>query len=388
MTEEIVCELDYIAKEIEKHIPDQSLPGLLSGTAGIALFLFIYSKYKQSEYFYNIAYQTLEKTIDNINLCTGHSFCSGISGICWAIDFLCDNGYIDKQNSNINIELYPYLKKQAIKSAVEGDFDFMHGSIGSAIYLLENNDSDTTFHNEIIESLSKYMIFCADGGCWKYYWADMKKDSRINISISHGMASTCIYLIQLLNKFGSEEKGAYLLGKSIDYIIGQEYKDNRLSIFPTFCKHYDNKNNIRNSRLGWCYGDLGIALLFWNYYKHLGSKYFLNKSIELFLKIGKRKDLDTNCVFDAGLCHGTSGISLIYQKMYLNTNIEEFKEISVYWLNETMNFSFTQKRHSAYPSNNPEHHLSLLDGLSGVGLYLLSQIDKRYLGWEKALLIN
>lgn len=388
MTDEIVQELDKIAKEIENQIPDLSLPGLMSGTAGISLFLFIYSKYKGSEHFYNIACQILEKTIDNINLCTGHSLCSGISGICWAIEFLCKNEYIDKQNRKINQELNSYLKNKAIKSAEEGDFDFLHGSIGSAIYLLESKDSDISFHENILKSLTQYMHDSYEGGYWMYYWADMKKDRRINISISHGMSSTCIYLIQLLNKIGSKEEGKYLLEKSINYIIAQEYKENRLSAFPTFCKQYDNKNQIRNSRLGWCYGDLGIGLLFWNYYKYLDSKYFRDKSIDLFLKIGKRKDLDMNSVHDAGLCHGTSGIGLIYHKMYLNTNINEFKKISEYWLNETINYSFSKKGQSAYPSNNPEHSLSLLDGIAGIGLYLLTQVDNQYLGWEKMLFIN
>lgn len=390
MRSKITIKIDEFANHLENHLSKQIYPGLFSGTAGISLFFFTYSKYKQSDYYYDLACEILEKTINNINFCTGHSFCSGISGICWLIDYLCDNEYIHAQNKEINIDLYAYLKKQAIKSAENGDFDFLHGAIGSAIYLINNEfkNIDKKFHEEILNLLNHYMIKEPNGGYWTYYWADMNKEPRINISISHGMASTCIYLIHILNKFKSKQKIIDMLDSSMKFIATQEYKDCRLSIFPTFSKEYDKMNQIINSRLGWCYGDLGIALVYWNYYKQLQVNDYKEKAIDLFTKIGHRKELNANNVTDAGLCHGSSGIGLIYYKMYLNTKIDYFREVSEYWLNVTINFLLYNDGCAGYKINNPEHSLSFLGGITGIGLYLLSQINNDYLGWENTLLIN
>lgn len=385
MEKQIIKILDNISDKIIGHYDESSTPGLLSGTGGISLFLFMYAHYKKSKYHYQIAWEILNKTINNIHLCTGHTWCSGISGICWLIDYLCIHKYINKQNQYISKELMPILEEQIITSINEGDFDFLHGSIGTAIYLISKNKK--YIHQQIVNSLINKMVSIhPKQGYWKYYWSDLKKESRINISLSHGMASTCIYIIYLLNIY-KFKNAIEILEKSLQYINSQSYNNNlRLSVFPTFNKEYDNVHQIQYSRLGWCYGDLGIALLYWSYHKYLQSNFYKNKAIELFKKSCQRKELGINKVSDGGLCHGTSGIGLIFYKMYLNTKIDKFRDTANYWLTETINFSQKEYGYNTTPKYN--NHLSMLDGISGIGLFLLSIINKRYLGWEKTLLIQ
>lgn len=388
MKEEIAKKIDDIAQEIRVHIVEPLPPGLFSGTAGVCLFLFLYSLWKRSELYYQIAYDTLNKTLDSISDCFNHTFCSGVSGICWLIDYLCDNKIIESYNREIVFELLPYVRRNLSQSIKKGDFDFLHGAIGSAIYLLNRiPHTEKKIHNQILDSLKENMVLTSTGGYWEYYWNELMDNRHVNISIAHGMASTCIYLANLINIFNCS-KARDLLNKSMQYIVNQEYLTNRLSSYPTFSQEYDLENGIINSRLGWCYGDVGIALLYWNYYKMCLNEKYKEKAIGLFMKISDRRALQENRIIDAGICHGTSGLGLVFSKMFLNTNNIKFRGAADYWLSETMKFSKYQDGYAGYKTNGQYASINLLEGISGIGLYLLSQVNSRFWGWEKVLLIN
>ena len=388
MKEKIIRKLDDIAQEIRIHIESPLPPGLFSGTAGVCLFLFLYSLWKKSELYYQFAYSTLSKTLDNISDSANHTFCSGVSGICWLIDYLCDNKIIESYNRRIVVELLPFIRKKLLQSAEIGDFDFLHGAIGSAMYLLNRSPhKGMHIHNQIIDSLEKHIISTSTGGYWEYYWNELRNSKHVNISIAHGMASTCIYLVNLINSF-KLPNARNLLEKAIQYIIKQEYLTNSLSSYPTFSQDYDLEKGIANSRLGWCYGDIGIALLYWNCYKMCFGEKYKEMAIKLFAKISDRKTLLENGIIDAGICHGTSGLGLVFYKMFLNTGNLKFKETSSFWLSETMKFSIYQDGYAGYKANGQYASINFLEGISGIGLYLLSQVNPRFLGWERVLLIN
>ena len=53
----------------------------------------------------------------------------------------------------------------------------------------------------------------------------------------------------------------------------------------------------------------------------------------------KRRNLKEEGVLDAGLCHGSSGISMIFRRMYIETQQREFADARDYWIEKTLNFS-------------------------------------------------
>lgn len=217
------------------------------------------------------------------------------------------------------------------------------------------------------------------------YW-ESKIGNMKNISISHGIASICIFLTKTYSSNLNKLKSKELAMESINFILNQEniFTKDLISKYPSFCRI----NSKNNSRLGWCYGDLGIAMAFWHYSQVFQDKVIEQKAIDIFLFNSKRRDLDLNAVIDASLCHGTSGIALIFYRMYINTHIELFLETAQYWLNQTLVMSKHIDGIVGYKSNNKDNSINLLTGISGIGLALLTMLSGDNFDWDECLLLS
>ena len=103
--------------------------------------------------------------------------------------------------------------------------------------------------------------------------------------------------------------------------------------------------------------------------------------------------MQKNNIVDAGLCHGTAGIAHIYKRMYINTNIIEFKDASNYWYSETLKMA-KYDIPSGFLAYRPiengglKKEFGFLDGISGIGLSLISAISDIEPAWDEALLLS
>jgi len=71
------------------------------------------------------------------------------------------------------------------------------------------------------------------------------------------------------------------------------------------------------------------------------------------------------------------GIAHLYNHFYQQTSIEAFKTAALYWISET----YSQK------TIQSEIDVSLLDGLTGVGLVLISAMADFKPDWDSCLLL-
>jgi lantibiotic modifying enzyme len=377
-------EIVFCIKNIDNK--DYISPGLFSGSAGIALFLFYYSKYAKDEFYESKAMSFLEHSIDSIGNSLNATFCSGISGIGWCIHHLISNGFIDEENIDIIHVFDKYLCEKALEYSSANYFDYLHGAIGIAVYLLKRTTNNNVLEceKEIITILNNSKKYIDNTCFWEY-----KIGNKNNISLSHGMASTCIFLSKAYDKLSIQKSiTGELARKSIYFIINQEIiSSNKISMFPTFSLMENNKNSL-GSRLGWCYGDLGIALALWHYSQILQDNKIEQKAIDIFLFSSLRRDLNKNAIIDAGICHGTSGIALIFRKMYYYTKKQEFLEAALFWLNQTLLMSKYEDGIAGYKANQKTSSFDFLEGIAGIGLVLLSFLTNEDTLWDECLLLS
>jgi lantibiotic modifying enzyme len=378
--EEIVNCLTYL--KVDKNWS----PSLFSGYAGIILFLFYYSQYSKKEYYANKAMNFLSFIFENIKT-QDYTFCNGMSGVCWCIQHLIKQRFIDIENFDILDHFDNYLCKHALFSLqVHKNIDFLHGSIGTALYLLNRLEiaEIKRFEEDVIVSLNDQKIQVNDFYCWESIMGE-----KYNISLSHGMASTCIFLAKAfcLNICKSLVKD--LLEKSISFLLAQEIKSsNRLSYFPTFAL-LDKSNPLSSmSRMSWCYGDLGIAIAIWHSSRAINDKKMEQKAIDVLLHASDRTDLNLNMLHDAGICHGTAGVSLIFRRMYINTGIIKFKTISEYWIEQTLLMSKYLDAPAGYKADAKTDSYDLLTGITGIGLAFLSFLTNEDTNWDECLLLS
>lgn len=397
--ERLHIKLQEINNVIKEEISKENDIGILNGLSGVALFQFYYSRYLDNENIYEDALTTLQKCFEKIN--DGYSlptFCSGIAGFGWTIDHLVKNSFIELDNDELLSGFDEYIHNVMVFSLKKKNFDFLHGGIGYALYFInryKNTSSESLklSYKAKIHDFISLLDSLADKTSNQYKWETVSNDERVyDLSLSHGMSS----IIGILNKlyefpeFRDSVKDM-LLG-SINFIVGFQYYENNLSLYPSMISVVNNKN-YDNSRLAWCYGDLGLGVVLLQSSYLFKSESLRKKALYILEFSSKRTNLEQNSVFDLGICHGTLGVSHIFKNAYHKSNINKFQDASKYWLNKSLLLSNYDDNYLGIKKWNPSTQsfipeLSLLEGSAGVGLVILNTLAPLNTNWDECLMLN
>lgn len=399
MNKDIIKKIEQIA-QILKHYNTENDLSLMGGGAGVALFLNYYAKYSKKEDYAEESFNIISDIFDKISLGnTYHTFAGGLAGIGWLVELFEQNSFLESDTDEIIGELDDYLFEYLQKELKNKHYDYLHGAAGIALYFLKRKKSEKkeNYLTEFVNHLDKMSIKEENGIKWI---SDMMIDENsskkvYNISMSHGIASLISILSKLYIQNINKEKTEKLLNGAINYISSQQFdiKDS-LAYFPNSISLDGDKGT--QSRLAWCYGDLGISVALWNASQAFNDKKLENKSLEILLHSSKRRNLQENSVVDAGLCHGTAGIAHIFNRMYINTGISEFKETSEYWFNLTLKMArfddglagFKVRRTKDFQEWSWTNDYGFLEGIAGTGLALISAISDIEPKWDEALLLS
>ena len=384
---------ECIFSKIQKNEEDSF--GVYSGEFGILLFLYYYSRFSKTKKSASITEKYAEKLLNRfIEKEKLHTFCSGHSGILYLFEFLRENDFIDMDASNAQPALDNYLIFRMRQDIQQQYYDFMHGALGVGLYFLKKGTGLEYIH-ELIDFLYATAEKSAGNQIFKWQSVVMDKNEKLcpayNLALSHGMSSIIIFLARVVKSGVSDKKITEMLSGAVHYVFSQE-KDFSLfgSYFPN-CIFIDSPEDISRSRLAWCYGDLGVGMALWQAGKVLEKTEWQKKGLAILLKSTERRDILESFVRDAGICHGSAGIALIYRRMFMETHRSEFKEATAYWIQQTLNFSIFEDGLAGYKSFEKEGwkcDYSLLTGIAGIGLVLLSYLADNQQPWDEMFLLS
>lgn len=381
MKREIIKDLFVEVKKYldKKRILDYSV---LGQDFGCIIFLYYYTRK------YNLDCNLVDPYIDRmlvgeLDYNNIGSYCNGLAGLGIGLTLMENDGLISGVDSilhNLDVRL---LKSKEFDFVMQ-NMDFLHGFIGIGFYLIYRYNSDKEFAKtyllKILDFLDKSALYSDDCIYWKSSFSDPYK--TVNISMSHGMSSVLILLSKLIHidlepynnsivKKLLEGGTKYILSQKIDFNIYGSY-------FPTFSKY--SESEISKSRLAWCYGDLGISIALKEAAKSLDDEDLYKLAIDILRYSAQRKNLSTNGVYDACLCHGASGIALIFNSVYKETKDEVLGEAYNFWDKQVLKMIRKINDRSTFPNYNVKTkewimHYGILEGISGVGLYLMGEYD-------------
>lgn len=369
--------LSLMLKSENKHNDNK---GLMEGDFGYVLFLFYYSRYIREKKYKTTAENLLNNLLNKLeNNQSGH--CNGLSGILYLFEFLKKEEFVYIDLSEFRTTINEFLLNKSLDNINDGLNEFLHGSLGINYYFLKTNQQSivNSYIDYLYDSAHKDNI--QDTFCWIMGFEKLHSKTRSDISLSHGMSGLLIFLTRALEQGYTNHKIPKMIEKGINFILLQEIEyANYGSFYPNFALE---ENEIpQKSRLAWCYGDLGIALSLWYAGNVMKNKLWSNKAIEIFQYSIKRKLPNDTYITDSGICHGTAGVAMIFNRMYLNTGMQEFKDASEYWISETLRYLDETKE----LLSNVD--FSLLTGLSGIGLVLLSYLTGDPQSWDELFLLS
>lgn len=333
MKESIKKELDAIVDEVVNTMSSYPSVGFLAGTSGALLLLWYYNKYIDRSY---------QAKIDKLeNQCIQDifegkfkdmSYCNGLSGILSVFNHLEEEKLSAISIKDIDNVSIPYLWRHIQHLMDEKKYDFLYGVMGIIQPFFFFNKGHDYIHQVLkriynsVEKKGDIISFPFNN-----YFTNEKEE---NLSISHGLVSVINFIIKAFKYKIDIEICNDLLEGLIKYIKKQKIDHIKYNAYyPNFAI---KDQPIRASRLGWCYGDLSIALMYWEAGKVKKNPSWKQEAIEILDFATNRLDLEQNQIQDACICHGTSGIAMIFNRMFYETNFQRYKDARDYWIQKNV----------------------------------------------------
>ena len=396
MESDIKQKIDQIAECICARMQQEEEKsfGLYSGKFGWLLFMLYYAQYTKNEKYISFTENCAEKLIQEfVGKEKQHTFCSGLSGIMYLFEFLREKEIIDLDISEAQVFLNDYVVFYMRQNIQDRYYDFMHGALGVGLYFLKKKTNPEYIH-ELIDFL--YQTAEVDPQSNIYKWESVldhedKKIPVYNLSLCHGISSIIIFLSRVVKSGIYSEKTQEMLTGAVNFLLSQQNDFVQIGSFFPNTVSKNAQETVSKSRLAWCYGDLGIGVALWQAGNATGQLEWKEKGLELLLQSTCRLTFRETTVFDAGICHGSAGIAMIFRRMFFQTQRDEFKESVPYWIKKTLSFSSFEDGLAGYKTrvkDDWECDDSLLTGISGIGLVLLSYIDKNPHEWDEMFLLQ
>ncbi len=375
--------------------------GLLSGRMSKALFCYYYGQITQNQTASERGWSFIAEAFDRIAEGGLHfSHCNGMAGFGWGLEHLAEQGFIDLDVNDALKNMDDYLGEIMIAEMQAGNFDFLHGSAGIALYFLKRRKWRPRKADQYLQKWMQVLRDTAEEGPegtlkWKALTDYKKNEYGYQINLSHGIMS----IVAVLSKIyaaGAHQRTAFeLADRACRYVlqqrIDQDYRS--MHVFPAVAIE-SLKDGEMGTRLAWCYGDLGIGLALRNAGKNLGQESWIDIADYVLVKTTKRRTPEDTMVRDACMCHGTAGNGHIYQRLWLQTRNPLFKEAADYWLDETLHIDSFKNGLAGYRTYMPEDMggwtktSDMIEGTSGIGLALLSKLKEYNPAWDEAFLMS
>src|SRR5690606_21092891 len=228
-------DLEAIKNQIVTRFVDYENIGVLSGFCGNAIFLFHYAKFLNDNTVAVKAKELIELSIDSLN--KGYrnpSFCYGICGFAWTLDYLNQNNFLDINTDEYLLQLDSYLYNTMIKDFSKKNYDYLHNALGYAFYFLKrykNTEVESVklqYKQTLIETIAlidHISIKKSDGGIFWESYMNYLDEHVIDLGLAHGIPSILIFYAELykMDEFKNLVKDNML--KTLKFILNCKSED-------------------------------------------------------------------------------------------------------------------------------------------------------------------
>jgi lantibiotic biosynthesis protein len=374
---------------------------LLSGDLGMVLFNLHVQEYTKDSLLFDSAITRLEAILSSIVIeDSPFSFCTGIAGLGLFIEYIEKKKWLEIDTNEILEDIDEYLYHKMIDTIKIGNYDFLHGAIGVGFYFIHRNCKTTIakkYLEELVLEIEKLAII-EDDGCMKwvnYLPGDNSAiETRYNIGLAHGIPSFLSFLVKVNQEGILQDKTLDMIRSTTKYILKTKCNfSEKYSTIP-FTVNDILKKETTDTRLAWCYGDLGVCCSLWQAANLLKDDVLKQEVIKIILHAAAKRTIEQTRIIDAGICHGAAGAAFIFQRFYDWTQEPALKEAADYWYDKILEMGIFEDGYAGYKTfftpelGGSRESYNMLDGISGVGLVLLYKISGLDPSWEELLFIR
>lgn len=366
---------------------------LLNGLAGRLLFQWYAGKAAIEGFSLELLESQVGTLIDEAtqnNACM--SFGYGLSGIFWFIELLLqerEEAYSSVLGQSFESGLVRFLKSS---KSWNGEIEFVLGLAGIAVYAARRakKNGEVLLCQQLLKMFDKKSLYIgSDLRTWRqpagsmYYKNNVKNSHpEINLGLAHGVPGIISAVMALALNSCTASDAKQIVQQSCDWLLLQPPLQQSDSMYPAYC------GELTSSRLGWCYGDATIALTLARAGIMLGKTNYIEHAVNV-IRHASQRNLVSSQVVDAGLCHGSSGLMLIFHLFNKHINQQCCVKASQFWLRDTLSryqnyglAGLNAMKHGKYDKD-----LSFLSGYAGIGLALLAILGEET-NWVDSILLG
>lgn len=222
--------------------------------------------------------------------------------------------------------------------------------------------------------------------------ADQIPGAVFDLGIAHGVPGILAVLARILEAGISVRTTRRLLAAGTRWLV-QQVHDRDGPAFDTYVpRDLDADRGAAfppmPSRLGWCYGDPGVAAALLRIAHALGDDELRARAMAIVRRIAAiRRDPS---VEDASLCHGSAGLLHIFHRIYRATGDPAARDAAIHWAERTL--VVRAGPHAVAgdppPDGPPLSPLRFLVGAAGSALALLAAASATVPVWDTVLLLD
>ena len=349
---------------------------LADGDPGIALLFAYLARVPEARYpeAHRWAHQFLARALSRPAITSFPALFGGWLGAAWAAQ------HLEAQlcgSKDLCAEVLPVLEAM-IASPEERHFDIVYGMAGAGVFLAERSDPQSiALLDRLTRRLRDRAVEEAPGLSWWTAPRDVAPlararhpDGHFDLGVAHGVSGVCAALALAAARGVGLAHRACRSG--IEWLLAHE---DPVAGFTTCFAPGEARPP---SRLAWCYGDPGVAGALATCAAALGADDIRMAAHRIGRRAALRDDTSSGVV-DASLCHGSAGLSLIFQRLWNATGDELFADTARRWMWDAV--ARLSKGKGPEPAG-------FLTGRAGVALALLAAASEIEPAWDASLLLS
>jgi lantibiotic modifying enzyme len=378
---EIISKLEQLIFENANKMNHPQLENDLSAMVFTAT-LYNYSKqYKYKER----CKLMLDNFVEQFDSVEGVGLFSGFEGAISVINYLHKCNVIESKELIDDLEAFGI--QSIIGDITRNNYDLMYGSIGKLLYFVQKGD----LTEEIKKLLDDFIKSLYENSIKKnsaiFFYNDIDVEGVYNLGMAHGSSGVLVFLNRLIELEYTNPLIEVLISGIIKGLKDIKKENNSISCYAEV--HSIEHSASPDSRLAWCYGDLGMlySLLYASTIIDLSHiQDIIDDLLEAVVLRGISNSglihFDDHSFFDTSFCHGLSGITYLFYKIKQLTENEQVDKRFEYWRNElvknlNVQLNYNENIHQPWWRQNKNQSNvidagSILHGFTGTGLVLLS----------------
>lgn len=329
--------------------------GLMHGKMGIAIYFFHLAQETKNQIYEDYAGELIDEIYDEISTTTPLDFENGLAGIGWGIEYLVQNGFIEADTDEVLEEFDKRIIHEITYHAPD-DVGILKGISGYIAYFLKRIKKGSKKNPVLKRALLKAILLLQ-----KY---TERNDLDFNELWKEPEKFDIIWNYTSILWILAELTQVRLYRKEIEQIIKRLLSPVKNNTFlPQLHSHQlllalsiEKLNQLESGNF---------------------SDLFLNELSQLLVaEIIKEKiqeELEANHAF---LQHGANGVSLIYQQLFILTQIPLYKNESSYWKSCCLELPESDQGFEGFfvDKKNEDNAFGILNGQAGIGLTEMKSI--------------